>query len=112
MHHLIAVGKPNGTGGNGNGHDPGGGPIDEDELIEAIVSGEAYHNSCIRLIGKWALQGVPLLEARERLYCIFDRVDLELRDARWADRRSDIPNILTYVYPKEGAKRDEQTEGK
>jgi hypothetical protein len=109
---LIAIGKPNGGNGakgGGNGH---GGPVDEDALAEAIVSGESYHASCIRLAGSWALQGVAMLEAQERLLALFDRVPQEQRDARWAERRGDIGRTLEYVYPKEGAKRDEITGGK
>jgi hypothetical protein len=102
----IAIGKPATGATNGNGIGANG-PLDETALEEAIVSGAAYHNSCMRLVGKWATQGAPLLEVHERLCALFDRVDETKRDARWTERRADIPNILAYIYPKEGAKRDQ-----
>src|SRR3954451_16792125 len=79
LHDLdqIAIGRPNGSARN---DDPfavdarRAHGFDEDALIAAIASGEKYHESCTRLIGKWAQQGVALLEAQERMLWCFDRV--------------------------------------
>jgi hypothetical protein len=69
-----------------------------------IVDGESYHTSCIRLVGKWAQQGVAFLDAQQRLYAAFDAV--ANRDARWQARRDDVPRIVRDIYGKEAEQRD------
>ena len=102
----IAIGKPN---GGGNGHAPNGHsrPIDEAALSEDIVSGKTYHRSAIRLVGYWAMLGVPLLDAKARLEALFDSVPEDKRDQKWRARRRDIKRSLDYVYGKEAGKEDE-----
>jgi len=102
---LIAVGKPNGAG---PGMPPG--PLDEDALAAAIVSGAAYHTCCVRLVGKWAQAGVPFMEAQQRLEALFDSVFPPDRDRRWRDRRADIPRIIRDIYGKEAGQKDERVE--
>jgi hypothetical protein len=104
---LIARGKPNGEAGR-HGNGASGGPLDEAGLIEAIVSGEAYHSSCVRLVGKWAQAGVPFLDAQRRLEGIFDGVFPPDRDARWEQRRADIPRILLDIFGKDAGRREEE----
>lgn len=59
--------------GNGNGQFHAG-PIDEAALIDQLVHGRSYHLPCTRLVGKWAVQGVALIEAQRRLVDHFDAV--------------------------------------
>ena len=75
---------------NGKG-DFRSGSLDEDALLAAIINGESYHVSCTRLLGNWAQQGVPFLDAMARLYAAFDQVEAFRRDARWQQRRDDPP---------------------
>jgi hypothetical protein len=82
------------------------GPVDEAALLEQIVRGESYHTASMRLVGKWAQQGVPFLEAQTRLYAAFDAVFPPDRDARWQTRRADVPRILRDIYGKEASKKD------
>jgi putative DNA primase/helicase len=103
----IRLGKP-GTidkRGNANGQFHSG-PVDGDTLRAAIVNGESYHPSCIRLVGKWAQQDVALLDAQKRLYEAFDAVALANRDARWQARRADVPRIVLDIYGAEAEQRD------
>jgi hypothetical protein len=72
--------KANGTDGNDHLHS---GPVDEDALVAGIISGKSYHLSCTRLLGRWAQQSVPFLDAQKRLLKIFDDVFPPDRDERW-----------------------------
>jgi Protein of unknown function (DUF3987) len=83
------------------------GPVDEDALSQRIVKGEAYHVSCTRLIGLWAQQGVPFLDAQKRLIDWFDAVPSQVRDERWQIRRDDVPRIVLDIYGKQAGQRDE-----
>src|SRR5262249_14504559 len=103
----TAIGKRNG-GTAVNGAAPATGPLDEQALVAGISSGTAYHTSCVRLIGKWAQEGLPLLNAQDRLYEMFDQVFPPDRDDRWQMRRADIPRIVRDIYSKEAQKRDEK----
>src|SRR5215469_3939515 len=60
----IAVKRPNGLGGNGAASNDGA-PIDEQGLIEAIISGANYHRASLSLLGRWASTGIGLIEARD-----------------------------------------------
>jgi putative DNA primase/helicase len=91
--------------GKGNGNF-GSGPADEDALLSAIVSGESYHVASTRLIGKWAQQGVPFLDAQKQIEEAFDRVEAFGRDARWQKRRDDVPRIVRDIYGKEAEQQD------
>lgn len=103
------LGKPDTkrVNGGGNGHFRSG-PVEEDALCAAIISGESYHPSCTRLVGKWAQQGVPLLDAQNKLYALFDEVAPGNRDARWQARRNDVPRIVLDIYGKEAEQREER----
>jgi putative DNA primase/helicase len=103
----IWLGKPDTVSKrpNGNG-DFRHGPVDEDALLAAIVNGEAYHVSCTRLLGSWAQQGVPFLDAQKRLLDAFDRVEAFDRDARWQQRRDDVPRVVRDIYGAEAEQRD------
>jgi hypothetical protein len=82
------------------------GPPDEASLIEAIISGTSYHEACTRLIGRWAQQRVPFLDAQKRLLGYFDDVLPAHRDARWQQRRADVPRIVRDIYGKEASRQD------
>jgi putative DNA primase/helicase len=104
---LIAIGKPAGVkGGNGAAQPAAGGPIDETALRNAILHGENYHLACVRLVGKWAHNSVPFLDAERELYALFDGVFPPERDARWKQRRRDVPRIIADIYGKEAERRD------
>lgn len=60
--------------------------FDEAAYLDAIATGESYHPSAIALAGKWAADGVPYIEAMQRLRAAFDRVAEEDRDSRWKER--------------------------
>jgi hypothetical protein len=104
---LIAIGRPATKAGAGYSTTTCA-PIDEQALLEQIRTGESYHPAAMRLIGSWALHGVPLLDAKVRLVEAFDRVDPRDRDDRWRARRASIPAMLLYVYPKEAEKRADE----
>jgi hypothetical protein len=96
----IWLGKP-------NTKDSGGfteGRVDEDALEQAIVGGESYHPSAVRLVGLWAHRGIPATDAEMRLRCLFDQVVPQKRDYRWQERLDDIPRTIAWVYAKEAAK--------
>ena len=101
----VARGKPNGSAGAGaNG--ASGGPFGEEALAAEIISGRSYHTASVRLVGKWAQSGIPLLEAQRKLEVLFDQVFPPDRDRRWHDRRVDIPRIIRDIYGKEANHRD------
>jgi putative DNA primase/helicase len=104
----IWLGKPDTIAkrGNGGGNNFDSGRVHEDALLAAIVNGESYHISCTRLVGKWAQQGVPVLDARKRLLDAFEQVDSFGRDARWQQRRDDLTRIIRDIYGKEAERRD------
>src|SRR5262249_21550090 len=88
----IWLSKPDTQRARGNCNGPfQSGLLDEDALLNAIVSGASYHQSCVRLVGKWAQQGVPFLDAQRRLVAAFDQIKASGRDARWQQRRNDVP---------------------
>lgn len=73
---------------------PRSGPIDEQALIQQIISGRSYHAASVRLLGRWALNGVPMMEARARLQAAMDAVPEADRDARWTSRYADLDRCL------------------
>ena len=75
--------------------------FDEAAYLDAIAKGESYHPAAIALAGKWAADGVPYIEAMQRLRAAFDRVPEEDRDSRWKERVADLPTILNHVYGKQ-----------
>ena len=84
------------------------GPVDETALLDEITSGTGYHASAVRLLGKWARQGVPYMEARKRLLNAFGTVFPPDRDARWAARQADLDRCLDDIYGKEAKKKDQR----
>lgn len=60
----------------------------------------------VRLLGRWARDGVPYMEARERLLAAYTAVPEAQRDARWAMRRADVDRCLEDIYAKEAGARD------
>jgi putative DNA primase/helicase len=102
----IWLGKPNTLDKRPNCNaDFRTGPADEAALLDAIIGGESYHQSCVRLVGLWAQQGVPFLDSEKRLFDAFDRVEAFGRDARYHDRRDDVPRIVRDIYAKEAEQR-------
>jgi len=83
------------------------GPMDDAALLAQITTGTSYHEATVRLLGRWARDGVPLMEARERLLDAFDAVFPADRDARWKARRADIDRCLEDIYGKEAKQKDE-----
>jgi len=102
----IWIGKPNTKGNGADGQHFSSGPLDEAALREAIVSGQAYHQSCTRIVGLWAQRGVPFLDAQQRLHALFDQLPADDRDDRWKARRADVPRIVRDIYGKEADERD------
>ena len=67
------------------------GSVDESALLADIVSGRNYHESTVRLLGRWARLDVPYMDARRRLLNTYDAASrLADRDARWTARRRDM----------------------
>ena len=83
------------------------GPANEAALLDQIVSGESYHAAYVRLLGKWALAGVPLMDARRKLVAVMENVPEAERDARWRFRFDDIDRCLSDIYGKEARAKDE-----
>lgn len=89
----------------------GGSTIDEAALREAIRTGASYHPSAIRLVGKWATQGVSYVEAQKRLRAIFNEIPEDDRDPRWGERVGEIPRILAHIYGNQAAGEHHEREG-
>jgi Protein of unknown function (DUF3987) len=104
----IWRGKPDTVNnGSGNGY---AGPLEEQAMLEAIINGDSFHVAAVRLLGKWAQAGIPMLEAQGRLQKAFESVFPPDRDARWQQRYNDIPRCVLGIYGKEAQKQDEQVE--
>jgi hypothetical protein len=104
----IWRGKPQtGAAAPSGGAPKRSGPIDELAVLADIVSGRNYHASGVRLLGKWARDRVPFMEARARLIAAMDTVPEPDRDARWQTRRDDIDRCLEDIYDKEAKARHE-----
>jgi hypothetical protein len=103
----IWMGKPNTSTTTKVNGERVAGPLDEAALLAKITIGASYHEPTVRLLGRWALQGVPMLEARQRLLEAFDAVPADDRNDRWQSRRGDVNRCLENVYVKEAKQRDE-----
>jgi hypothetical protein len=57
--------------------------------------------SVVRLLGRCAFQGVPMVEARQRLIDAFEDIAEEKRGNRWRTRRADIDRCVADIYCKE-----------
>jgi hypothetical protein len=82
------------------------GPVDEVALLQEICTGASYHTAQVRLLGRWARDGIPYLEARRRLVETMEGVDLPQRDGRWHTRFADIDRCLEDIYLKEATAKD------
>lgn len=83
------------------------GPLDEAALLSAIKEGRSYHEAKVRLLGRWAREGVPYMDARERINAAFQQVQENERDARWKTRFADIDRCLDDIYIKEARAKDD-----
>ncbi len=108
----IWIGKPDTASPAKAGSVGKSGAADEGALLAEITGGTSYHTAAVRLLGRWALDNVPLMDARARLIAAFDAVPESDRDARWKARRDDVDRCLMDIYGKEAKGRDEPTEGK
>jgi putative DNA primase/helicase len=102
-------GKPN-TGKAVPAHGSTGfrsGPLDEAALAAEIVSGANYHQASLRLLGRWAFNGVPVVEARQKLIDLMEGVFPADRDARWAARRAAVDRCVQDIYGREAKALDE-----
>jgi putative DNA primase/helicase len=102
-------GKPN-TGAAVSARDDTGfrsGRLDEAALAAEIVSGANYHQASPRLLGRWAFNGMPLVEARQKLIDLMEGVFPADRDARWAGRRADVDRCVQDIYGREARALDE-----
>lgn len=84
---------------------PDVGRTDEQALLASVASGASYHVALVRLIGKWAFQGISLLEARDRARAAMSVVPDGQRDTRWQQRHDDIERCLLDIYGKEVEQR-------
>ena len=89
---------------------PRTGPIDEPALLAEIASGVGYHVPTLALIGKWARDGVPFMDARQRLIDAMEAVFPPDRDTRWHDRRNDVDRCLEDIYGKVAGQRDQRAD--
>ncbi len=103
------TGKPGTIGGatSAPGASPRSGPLDEAAALADIAAGRSYHEAYVRLIGKWAREGVPCMDARRRVLEAMDAVPEAGRDGRWHARRGDVDRCLDDIYVKEARARDE-----
>ena len=83
------------------------GPLDEAALAAEIVNGANYHQASLRLLGRWAFNGVPVMEARQKLIDLMESVFPADRDARWAARRADVDRCVQDIYGREAKALDE-----
>ena len=101
-------GKPNTTErSSGSGEKSRSGPVDEAALLAEIAQGASYHAASVRLLGKWARDGVPYMDARTRLIAAMEEVSSDDRDARWQARRDDVDRCLEDIYGKDARARDD-----
>jgi len=105
----ICIGKPGkkppAGGSVGNGHAIPSGPVDPTALLNAIRDGSSYHTAMIRLAGRYARGGTPLLQARRIILSEMDAVSPPDRDERWHARRKDLDRCLEDIYGKEATRR-------
>ncbi len=99
-------GKPNTASGKTADGKPRQGALDEAALLKEISSGASYHQASMRLLGKWARDGVAYAVARQRLIDAMEEVSAPDRDARWTARRDDMDRCLDDIYGKKAAARD------
>ena len=99
----VWIGPPN-TKAPVNGERVG--RLDEASLLQAITEGRNYHVASMRLLGRWAIDGVPFLDARDRLVHAMRGVFPPDRDARWHARFADIDRCLFDIYGKQATKVD------
>lgn len=99
-------GKPNTQAASTPDGKPRQGPLNEPALLEEIRSGADYHAASLRLLGRWARNGVPFMEARQRLIDAMQCVFPPDRDGRWEMRFKDIDRCLDDIYGKEAAAKD------
>jgi hypothetical protein len=100
-------GKPHTTSGDQRDGGHRSGALNEAALLAEITSGATYHGPMVRLLGRWARDGVPFMAARGRLFAAMDEVPETKRDGRWQGRRDDIDRCLEDIYVKEGKARDQ-----
>lgn len=106
----IWLGRPNTVPAPGASAAPRTARLDEAAMLNAIISGNGYHEATIRLLGAWARQGVPMADAEARLAEAFDAVFPPDRDVRWQERRDDISRCVVGIYGKSARNRDAGTE--
>ncbi|WP_419898211.1 phage/plasmid primase, P4 family [Roseomonas sp. USHLN139] len=108
LHELDRIwqGKPNASSGQGKDGKPRQGPMDEAALLQEICTGQAYHFASVRLLGRWAKNGIPYMDARQRLIDAMEAVFPPDRDARWLARRNDIDRCLDDIYGRQAKARD------
>ena len=104
---AIWTGKPATTTRTAANGERVAGPADETALLAEITTGTSYHEATVRLLGRWAVRGVPLMEARQWLLDAFDAVPEATRDARWQARRGDADRCLGDIYVKEARQKDQ-----
>jgi putative DNA primase/helicase len=100
----TAIGKPSAeTPKPGKERD---GPVNETVLLAEICRGQSYHRNIVKLLGKWAGEGVPYVEARSRITAAMEGVQPSGRDSRWQARFDDIDRSLQDIYGKQAGKHD------
>lgn len=90
-----------------NGHHASG-VLNEEALLEAITTGASYHAASVRLLGRWARQGVAYMVARQRILTAFETIPEAARDARWGVRYNDIDRCLEDIYGAEAQAKDQR----
>jgi putative DNA primase/helicase len=80
--------------------------VDEAALLAEITSGASYHEASVRLLGRWARQGVAFMDARQRVVAAMEAVFPPDRDERWQRRFDDIDRCLEDIYGKEAKAKD------
>ena len=101
----IWQGKPNRASTKPGSARYSSGPVNEADLLDQIVRGESYHTAAVRVLGQWALDGIPLAEAKQRLVAAMEAVFPPDRDARWQMRYADIDRCVLDIYGKEAGKK-------
>lgn len=76
------------------------GSLDVNAMRRVIASGGSFHEGCVRLLGRWAQEGIAFLDAQQRLLTLFDEVPSGNRDGRWQSRRNEVPRLVRDIYGK------------
>jgi hypothetical protein len=79
-------------------------PADWPKLMRNILDGRDLHDSIVSFAASMVVSGIPSGAVERKLEALMDNVPEGQKDARWRDRRGDIPRIVRGAFEKFGGK--------